>query len=115
MGGTFQGVFQVYKEHVPEAKQSSDHSETSGQKNPPERADIFCNTKKVPTPSKTYAGDRACGHVVCAMPRDTGEHSYAGVQTSLGQTMSVMSAADAQGPVSLCASLGSSRGSARLK
>ena len=77
VGGTFQGVFQVYKEHVPEAKQSSDLPETSGQKNPPEKQIYFATQKRCPHP-QNHAGDRACGHVVCAMPRDTDEHSYAG-------------------------------------
>ena len=63
VGGTFQGVFQVYKEHGPEAKQSSDSPETSAQKNPPSKADICCHTKKVPTPSKPCWGQSmwACG------------------------------------------------------
>lgn len=76
-GGTFQGVFQVYKEHGPEAKQSSDPPETSAQKNPPVKQIYVATQKRYPYP-QNHAGDRACGHVVCAMPRDTGEHSYAG-------------------------------------
>ena len=77
VGGTFQGVFQVYKEHGPEAKQSSDPPETSAQKNPPAKQIYVATQKRYPHP-QNHAGDRACGHVVCAMPRDTGEHSYAG-------------------------------------
>ena len=76
-GGTFQGVFQVYKEHVPEAKQSSDPPETSGQKKPPAKQ-IYVATQKMYPHPQNHAGNRAYGQVICAMPRDTDEHSYSG-------------------------------------
>ena len=65
-GGTFQGVFQVYKEHGPEAKQSSDPPETSAQKNPPEKQ-IYVATQKGTHTLKTMLGTEHVGmwYVLC--------------------------------------------------
>lgn len=69
----------------------------------PQRSRYMLQHKKVPTPSKPCWGQSmwACG--MCYAQR----HRWAlicRVQTSLSWALSVTSAADAQGPVSLCAS-----------
>ena len=67
VGGTFQGVFQVYKEHGPEAKQSSDPPETSAQKNPPQQSRYMLPHKKGTHTLKTMLGTEHVGmwYVLC--------------------------------------------------